>query len=191
MAVVDFLRIPPQRISTLSRGRRSPRPAGGGGFGQNANTAGHHVDGQRRLEDRMSGTTIPVIGMTTYNFVGLGIPNKESELPIAQNIDVTAYAEGALLVSVHDIDLDNSAQIDVIAYAVLPSPQDPSKQFKSSTALGTVQLNNTNQEGKLVVAALTPPLGAFVTITVKGKTSTNAPSVLTATISVDLSLKSG
>lgn len=190
MAVVDFLRVPPQRISKLSRGRCGPTPAGPGGFGRNTNTALHHVDGQRRTEDRMSGTTMPVIGMTTYDFGGLGVPSKTAELIVAANLDVTAFTSATLLVAVHDIDLDQQAQIDVVAYAVLPSPQDPSKEFKRTTALGTVTLNSGNQEGTLVAAALTPPIGAFITITVKGTTVTNAPSALTATISIDLSLKS-
>lgn len=189
MAVVDFARVPAQRIAMSSRRCCSPTPGGGGGFGQNTNAATQNVGGQARSEDRMSGTTIPVIGMTTYNFLGLGA-NKEAEVPIAQNIDVTGYAEGTLLVRVHDLDLDNSAKIDVIAYPVLPSPQDPSREFKAA-AVGQVTLDTVaTQNGKLVVDALSGPLGAFLTITVKADTDATPPTVLTATISVDLSLKS-
>lgn len=139
----------------------------------------------------MSGMTVPVIGMTTFDFQKIANGSPGVEVIAAQNIDVSSFTEATLLVRVHSLDVDDtaSAKLHVIAYAVLPSPQDPSKTFRSSTALGSVTLDDNSQDGTLEIASLTPPLGAFLTIALKAETN-STPNALTATISVDLSLKS-
>lgn len=188
MATVTFTRVLPQRIAMFGRGRGASPPLGGGGSFRGLHS---FRDGSRRLEETMSGMTVPVIGMTPFNFTGVAA-NSGASVILAQNIDVTAFTEATVLVRVHAIGITaaSQAEIAVSVYGVLPSPQDPATYFRTSSALATVTLDDGNAAGDLVVGTISAPLGAFLTITVGGTMSSPVAASLTATLSVDLSLKS-
>ena len=134
----------------------------------------------------MSGMLVPVIGMTTYDFGNLAA-SQNIAIDVAQNIDVTQHQSATLLVRVHTETVGTDAEIKVSAYSVLPSAQDPSKVFRVAAALGTATIDDATMAPTLLIAPLSEPLGAFLTIVVEG-TQAPTPTTVAATISVELSL---
>lgn len=137
----------------------------------------------------MAGMLVPVLGMTSYNF-GNVAGGTSILMDVAQNLDVTQHQGAALLVRVHAVDIGTDAELKVIAYSVLPSPQDPSKVFKLTDERGAATLDATTAAPTLLMAPLSEPLGAFLTITLKAS-QPGTPVNLSATISVELSLNDG
>lgn len=137
----------------------------------------------------MSGMLVPVIGMTSYDFGNLA-SGMNCAIDVAQNIDVTRHQGATLLVRVHTETVGTDAEIKVSAYSVLPSAQDPSKDFRVAAALGTATIDDATTAPTLLIAPLTEPLGAFLTITVEG-TQAGTPTTVAATISIELSLNDG
>lgn len=134
----------------------------------------------------MSGTTLSVLELTKYDFSDLASSGFVT-IPAAQNIDVSAYTTGALLVRVHENGLGASASVEVKVQQVLPSPQDPGKFFQGSI-IGTVAVTDADLPGRLLTQEITIPLGSYLTLLVAGLQTFN-PTTLSLAISVDLSLK--
>lgn len=135
----------------------------------------------------MSGTTIQLLEPTKYKFNDV-IANGFVTIPAAQNIDVTAYTTGSLLVRIHEISMGGLASVEVKVQQVLPSAQDPGRFFQGQV-IGTVGVSNNDPAGRLLSQEISIPLGSYLTLLVDGmqgaSTGTNV-----ITISVDLSLKS-
>lgn len=96
----------------------------------------------------MSGTTISVLEPTQYNFNDL-ISNGYVIIPAAQNIDVSSYTSGALLVRIHETGLVGDASVEVKVQQVLPSPNDPA-QFFEGNIIGTVPVTSSDPAGRMI-----------------------------------------
>lgn len=140
----------------------------------------------------MGGMLIPVIEMSRYDFATLA-QGSATEVPLRQNIDVTGYPSGSLLVRVHDVHVEASttAAVNVKVYSVLPSAQDPSKLFRSATPIATITIDEDTDADSLLSATLTAPIGAFVTVSLEANQGVSPAAPFDVTISAELSMKSG
>lgn len=140
----------------------------------------------------MGGALIPVIEMTRFEFSGLS-SGSGTEVLMKQNIDVTPYTSGSLIVRLHakNITSSTTATVNVNVYSVLPSPQDPSKLFRSAAAIATAAIDFNSGVDSLISATLSDPIGAFVSVTVEADQGASPAATFDVTISADLSMKSG
>lgn len=134
----------------------------------------------------MSGTLISLLPMTHFNFFHVS-SNGELDSPLVQNIDVSGYSRGTLLVRTHERELASGGELKVRLVQVLPTMEDPSKFFQGAT-LAEVGFSAGTSGAALDLDALDEPLGGYVTLRVIGKHTTTATS-LEATISVELLLQ--
>lgn len=104
-----------------------------------------------------------------------------------QNIDVSRYREGTLLLRTHSLNIGVGATLPVILRAVLPTQEDPAQFFRSTVDL--VTLNPTaSAPPSLQVAALPANFGGYVSLLVRPTQPASQLSII-ATLSVELSLK--
>lgn len=138
----------------------------------------------------MSGTLLSLLDMTSYNFDDVGDAGSVETL-LASNIDVSRYSSGDLLLRVHANSIGASASLKAELRRVLPSPQDPSKIFVQSLAGGiaSVTVDNSKAAASLLMDALDAPLGSYLNLYLVA-TQASTATTLSATISVELALKS-
>lgn len=135
----------------------------------------------------MSGTLVNVLGMTKLDFSDLGASGTV-QVPLAQNIDLSRHAKGALLVRVHEKNITGTASVVLGLIPVLPSPEDPSKVFKATSSLASLTIDaNTAAAPLLLIDGLAEPIGAYGTLVVLA-TQASSPADIELTISVELSL---
>lgn len=139
----------------------------------------------------MSGTLISLLDMTTYDFGNDVAQSQTITIPLVQNIDVSRWSHGALLVRVHSKDIGTGAEITLGVLPVLPSAQDPSKVFENTNALASVSIGEgTSADAELLIDDLNQPLGGYVTLKLGAEQSGQGTVNIKATISVELVLKS-
>lgn len=77
-----------------------------------------------------SGTVIPVLPPTHFNFSYLGVGAQES-VPLAAAIDVSDFSTGALVVRLHENKMTSgrAASVSVLVFATAPCADDP-REFR-------------------------------------------------------------
>jgi hypothetical protein len=92
-----------------------------------------------------------------------------------------------MLVRVHALNIGTTATLVVALRAALPSSEDPAQYFRSNADLAVVVLTNGTAP-QLQTAVLPANFGGFVSLQVRAS-QPGTVTTLSATISVDLSLK--
>jgi len=132
----------------------------------------------------MAGTILRLLHRTDLNFNSLQ-GNGSVTVWLKQNIDVSRYREGTLLVRAHSLTIGVGASLAVALRAVLPTQEDPAQFFRSTADL--ISLSPVAAP-TLLVGVLPANFGGYVSLLIR-PTQPPTPVTLTATISVDLSLK--
>jgi hypothetical protein len=134
----------------------------------------------------MAGTILRLMPRTDFDFGKVQASNSVI-VWTSQNIDVSRYREGTMLVRVHALNIGTTATLVVALRAVQPSQEDPAQYFRSTTDLAFVVLGNGTAP-QLQVAALPANFGGFVSLQLRASQPAVATTLI-ATLSVDLSLK--
>lgn len=134
----------------------------------------------------MSGTLLSLLPMTRFNFLNVSSAGTV-DAPLVQNIDVSGYSKGTLLVRTHEQDIASGGELKVRLVRVLPTMEDPTKFFQGGTS-AEVSLGAGTSGAALDLDDLEQPLGGYVTLRVIG-THTTASTTLDVTISVELLLQ--
>lgn len=133
----------------------------------------------------MSGTIIPILPMTEFNFSFLNGGTSKT-IVLAPAIDVINYRHVRLVVRVHEIDIATgvgSPKIEIGGYGTDPSPADPRDFALSSSDLSVII--NTQSAGALVTASDTDTY-PFLKLYAKGTQGTSNGTRLFAVLSADL-----
>lgn len=138
----------------------------------------------------MSGTVITILDRTQYRFASV-VQGQDVVIRAAQNIDISQWPEGTLMVRVHakEIAASSGSKIKVALIRVLPSAEDPSVDFADEeNPMALIELDDVVGQSNLLYAALPANTGPMVSLLVVGDQAGSGD--LSATISVVLSLKS-
>lgn len=131
----------------------------------------------------MSGTTIPLFTKRLIDFAGA-----DGTTVVIRSLDVSGWTEGVLNVRVHDnsIGVAGSETINVRAYPISNTPEEPSVDYRDSVAgnITTVAIDGNDTAPVLLRTALAGDFGSALQITVEGA---NSPE--NATLSAELVLK--
>lgn len=133
----------------------------------------------------MSGTTIPLFTKRKFNFnSATGTPS----VVVIRSLDVSGWTEGVLNVRVHENNLSSTQTINVKAYPISNTSEEPSVDYRDDTAANVtdveVENSTTDPAPKLLRASLAGDFGGAVQIVVEG-----ASSATDATLSAELVLK--
>lgn len=130
----------------------------------------------------MSGTTIPLMTKREFNFA-----TAAGSVVIIRSLDVSQWTEGTLQVRIHENSNAGTAQIDVNAYAISNTPEEPSVDYLDGTAVATVSVgvSGTDTAPLLKTAALASGFGGALQI----KVEATAGSTVQATLSAALVMK--
>jgi hypothetical protein len=136
----------------------------------------------------MAGITQRIVSRRKFDFAGLA-GSQTQTFVVHRGIDVSMYREATLEVAVHVATLiDSTHTVQVLAYPVILTDDEPQTDFVASAASGTVLLNTTTQQSQVVLAALSANFGGMLQIQVKG-TQPAGTAAFTVTITIDISLK--
>lgn len=135
----------------------------------------------------MSGIVMRLLPRTDYNFNNVQASTSVIIWP-TQDVDVSRYREGTLLVRVHANTIGTTATFIAALRASLPSKEDPAQFFRAQSDLAYVQIVNSTPAPSLQPVALPAPFGGFVSLQLRASQPASTTN-LSLTISVDLSLK--
>ena len=137
----------------------------------------------------MAGTVFTLLERTDYNYSVLGANAATVEIPIFQNVDISYWREGTLLIRVHELSLGNAAAKFIFRLrSVLPSGEDPGKFFRDTTTVAELTIGQSTAP-YLVKAALSANAGAMVSLFMVAQQGPTAGQGVAGTFSVALSLK--
>lgn len=132
----------------------------------------------------MAGTTIPLFTKRKFDFAGAsGTP----AFVVIRSLDVSGWTEGVLNVRVHENNLSSTEQINVRAYPIANTREDPSVDYRDDTAGNLTEVNVTpSTPPELLRADLAADFGGALQITVEAENGTTPTN---ATLSAELVLK--
>lgn len=132
----------------------------------------------------MSGMVHNVITRRTFTFSTVAT-SSNMEIPLVRALDVTDAKSIELAVRLHAATIGTGASVDIIAYAVSLTNEEPDTDFVYATARATITLSSSPATPALHLASLSTPFGNMVRVTVKG-TQPASGQTISVTISVDL-----
>lgn len=139
----------------------------------------------------MAGRTIRICPPRTFNFDDLANTDTDDEMviTIAERIDASQYTAADLVVRVvSDVTVTNgSSYIQVRLVSDGFTPDDPSQDFFSSTALASADYTANASAGDLKVAAATD-LGSMLAVQIAANAEGSA-ATLNGRFAIDLVLK--
>ena len=87
---------------------------------------------------------IPLLPKTDYDFSSLSGPTRITDLPLVQNIDISQWGTGTLVVRLHDgTDLKSLGSFRIDARTVAPSDEEPGVFFRGPI-IGTVRQSSVD-----------------------------------------------
>ena len=140
----------------------------------------------------MSGKTIRVLKLTTYDFTTLLAGVVTAEEPVAIDIDISGFREITFLIRVHAANVASggtTGKITAVVRASAPTNEDPASFFREtiSTSVDIVTVNNAPALYRLIVPA---NMGSWLTIFLKAtQNSGTSGAALSGTFSIDVSMK--
>lgn len=139
----------------------------------------------------MAGMTLNVVPKSDYIFSPMLIPASAAfTLPLAQNVDISRFREGTLIVRVHAAaTVTANSTVRVLVRTVAPTFEDPSVFFRYTTSnLASVTIVGAAPAGTLYTSGWTGNGGGMVSVFFDVAYGVTA-GALSVTLSVDLSLK--
>ncbi len=133
---------------------------------------------------------LPLLSARPFDFDGVSA-SSSVELVVADAIDTSGFDDGILDVRLHQGSIGAKAKIEVLAYVVAPTAEDPAQTFRAASEAAAVVMAQTTVAapgGTLTAAALSGQLGSFVSVVVRG-TQGNATDECNAILSADLVLR--
>lgn len=132
----------------------------------------------------MPGTTIELFTKRTFDFAGA-----DGSVIVIRSLGVQGWTEGVLNVRVHANNLGAGEQINVIAYPISNTAEDPSVDYRDDTAgsITEVSVTNSDTAPALKTGSLASDFGGALQIAVEAESGTSPND---ATLSAQLVLKS-
>lgn len=85
---------------------------------------------------------IPLLAKTDYDFSSLSAPTRVANIPLVQNIDISQWGTGTLVVRLHSgTDMKSLGSFRIDARTVAPSDEDPGAFFRGPI-IGTIRQNS-------------------------------------------------
>lgn len=131
----------------------------------------------------MPGTMIPLFTKRQFDFGAAA-----ASFIVIRSLDVSQWTEGVLQCRLHSVDIGASGQIDVEAYPIANTAEEPDTDYVSGTAAATVSWGASDTAPDLGKTALTSGFGGAVQIKLTG--TAPASGNLIATLSAELVMKS-
>jgi len=132
----------------------------------------------------MAGVLHNITSRRTFTFTNTALSNS-IEIPLVRALDTLDAKALELLVRVHSVSIGTGASIDIKAYPISLTSEEPDTDFIKSTAVATVTLSPSTTAPSLSLAALSTPYGHMVRISITG-TQASSSQTITATLSIDL-----
>lgn len=132
----------------------------------------------------MTGSVQSVISRRTFTFSSVGTSGNV-EIPLVRALDVTDAKSIDLQVRLHSMTIGSGASVDITAYAISLTNEEPDTDFILSSARATIILNNSSSAPSLHLASLSSPFGTMIRVTIKG-TQPGSAQTITVTVSIDL-----
>lgn len=141
----------------------------------------------------MAGMVLRVIPKRTLDFSSVSSGSGQAqEIVLAQGIDISQWREVSLMVRTHVNSFSGAiGNIQIYAYSEGRTAEDPGVLFTTTTAQGTVTIDQTVVAGSYSVNALPSNFGSMIKIAAKGtRTNSTTGNFIKADVSIDLSMKS-
>lgn len=100
------------------------------------------------------------------------------------------FASATLVVKVHELALSTGTELRIIAVHTSISETDPRIEFLPDGSAAEIVLTSTDEAPALLLQPLEGPLGTHVAVAVEGRRNVVDPVTLTATLSIELVLRS-
>lgn len=137
----------------------------------------------------MAGTVRNIITRRQFTFSTVA-GSGQLDVPLIRALDVSDAKAIDVVVRIHAATFGTGATIDVIAYAISLTSEEPDVDFVFSTAVGTLTITKAIADAAptLHLGSLTSPWGHMIKIILRG-TQPASPVTLTATLSIDVVLR--
>lgn len=122
----------------------------------------------------MSGTNIPLFSRRKFDF-----SSADGSYIALRSVDVSQWTQGVLQVRVH-ADNPTSGSVQVKAYAIANTSEEPSVDYRDDTAVATATVDSSTTAPDLVIADLGSGFGGALQIEVAGASTPNNTPTLSA-----------
>lgn len=132
------------------------------------------------------GSVVPLFTKRTFDFANLATTNS-LDLVILRAFPVVDAGDAVMRIRVHSMTIPSDASIEVAAYPVAPSCDEPQTDFLGPL-LGSVRLTSATSPPALAAVALSPDFGSHLQVVLTANRGSTG-GTFTAALSGDIVLK--